>query len=98
MPHCQCLQLSRFRLMRTCEFVQQGCRALVRCSALRVYTVCRRGLVEWSLSGPTYFAPVIRRAADMARETVNAGGAPKYTVLLIMTDGWVTGRRTNARG
>ncbi|PNW85064.1 hypothetical protein CHLRE_03g170200v5 [Chlamydomonas reinhardtii] len=47
----------------------------------------KRGLVEWSLSGPTYFAPVIRRAADMARETVNAGGAPKYTVLLIMTDG-----------
>ncbi|KAG2442841.1 hypothetical protein HXX76_002920 [Chlamydomonas incerta] len=47
----------------------------------------KRCLTEWSLSGPTYFAPVIRRTTDMARETVNAGGAPKYTVLLIMTDG-----------
>ncbi|GFR41227.1 hypothetical protein Agub_g1900 [Astrephomene gubernaculifera] len=50
----------------------------------------RKALREWSLSGPTYFAPVIRKAASMAAESLQSGGMPKYTCLLILTDGEVT--------
>ncbi|GLC35831.1 hypothetical protein PLESTB_000498800 [Pleodorina starrii] len=50
----------------------------------------RRALFEWRLSGPTYFAPVIRQAARMAAENVRSGGPIKYTCLLILTDGEVS--------
>ncbi|PNH12071.1 Protein BONZAI 3, partial [Tetrabaena socialis] len=46
----------------------------------------RQALSTWTLSGPTLFAPVIRMASQLARPTVGAK-PPKYTVLLILTDG-----------
>ncbi|GLC35830.1 hypothetical protein PLESTM_000370100 [Pleodorina starrii] len=46
----------------------------------------RHALSTWKLSGPTLFAPVIRMATNLARATV-ASVPPKYTVLLILTDG-----------
>ncbi|KXZ56647.1 hypothetical protein GPECTOR_1g583 [Gonium pectorale] len=46
----------------------------------------RTALSTWKLSGPTLFAPVIRMASNVARATVGSM-PPKYTVLLILTDG-----------
>ncbi|GFR41228.1 hypothetical protein Agub_g1901 [Astrephomene gubernaculifera] len=46
----------------------------------------RQALGIWTLSGPTLFAPVVRKAAAAARATVGSK-PPKYTVLLILTDG-----------
>ncbi|GLI68934.1 hypothetical protein VaNZ11_013362 [Volvox africanus] len=46
----------------------------------------RQALSTWKLSGPTLFAPVIRKASQLASETI-ASKPPKYTVLLILTDG-----------
>jgi hypothetical protein len=40
-----------------------------------------------TLWGPTNFAPVIRHAIEIARET---GSGQKYLVLLIITDGAIT--------
>jgi hypothetical protein len=39
-----------------------------------------------ALSGPTYFAPLIRRAAEAASVGISAA-SQKYTVLLLLTDG-----------
>lgn len=39
-----------------------------------------------ALSGPTYFAPLIRRAAEAASAGISAA-SQKYTVLLLLTDG-----------
>jgi hypothetical protein len=41
-----------------------------------------------TLSGPTYFAPIIRRAAEAASVGISAA-SQKYTVLLLLTDGAV---------
>lgn len=46
----------------------------------------RQALSQWRLSGPTLFAPLIRMAASIAAQTVGAC-PPKYTCLLILTDG-----------
>ncbi|KAG2499352.1 hypothetical protein HYH03_002927 [Edaphochlamys debaryana] len=51
-----------------------------------VLAAYRQALSTWTLSGPTLFAPVIRMAAQQARATV-AARPPKYTCLLILTDG-----------
>jgi hypothetical protein len=39
-----------------------------------------------ALSGPTYFAPLIRRAAEAASVSISAA-SQRYTVLLLLTDG-----------
>ncbi|EFJ42927.1 hypothetical protein VOLCADRAFT_76928 [Volvox carteri f. nagariensis] len=49
----------------------------------------RRALVNYALSGPTYFAPVIREATRLAADSLRAGGPIKYTCLMILTDGEV---------
>ncbi|GIL72855.1 hypothetical protein Vretimale_4529 [Volvox reticuliferus] len=46
----------------------------------------RKALSTWKLSGPTLFAPVIRKASQLASATI-ASKPPKYTALLILTDG-----------
>ncbi len=48
--------------------------------------LCRQALYEWDLHGPTLFAPSIRNAASVATSTQGAR-PPKYTCLLILTDG-----------
>jgi len=52
-----------------------------------VISTYRNALSRFSLSGPTYFAPVIREACHNIREDLAKPGAPKYYVLLIITDG-----------
>jgi hypothetical protein len=39
------------------------------------------------LSGPTYFAPIIRKTIELARGETVTQEAQKYTVLLLLTDG-----------
>ncbi len=49
----------------------------------------------WQLSGPTLFAPIVRKAAEVARATVGSV-PPKYTCLLILTDGAIMVRGAQA--
>lgn len=46
----------------------------------------RQAISTWQLSGPTLFAPIIRMASHVASQSVGQL-PPKYTVLLILTDG-----------
>lgn len=43
-------------------------------------------LMNVDLSGPTYFAPIIRNFINLAQESHNEGGYA-YQILLILTDG-----------
>lgn len=46
----------------------------------------RQALAQWRLAGPTLFAPIIRMAISFASQHLGAS-PPKYTCLLILTDG-----------
>ena len=58
-----------------------------------VLAAYRKALAAVRLSGPTCFAPVLKAACDAADVDVKAAppdGLPKYTILLIITDGTIS--------
>ena len=65
------------------------------CSGLQgMLTAYRNSLQRVQLSGPTYFAPVIRAATSVAIESFNT--TRTYTILLIITDGVINDYRETA--
>jgi hypothetical protein len=51
-----------------------------------IQTAYRGALTAWSLSGPTLFAPLVRKACEIASQPTPH---LRYNVLLILTDGMI---------